>query len=166
MSKIKEYITPREAAEIIGCSSATVRNYIKQGVVNARKVGGRIYIKRTALRKMEERYKALEPPCGYITVREAARRLRVVPATIHALIGQGRLEHTISAHKSGGGFTRWVVDSVPDFSRWMHRADYADRYGVSHDCVLLQAAKQGFNIKSYAGYIYLRKPSDSNEQEC
>ena len=161
MSKIKEYITPREAAEIIGCTSATVRNYAKRGKVECNKVNGRYYIKRSAIGKLQDMFEQDDVPAGYITVKEAARRLKIVPATVHALIGNGRLQCKVSNHKSGGGYTRWVVDNVPDFSRWISRSEYSRYYGVSNDCVLLQAAKRGFEIKSFAGYIYLRKASDN-----
>ena len=36
-----ERITPEEAAKVLGCTSQSLRNYIKQGLLPAIRIGGR-----------------------------------------------------------------------------------------------------------------------------
>lgn len=60
----RPYYTVTEAAELIGVSGQTVKNWISRGMLKGYRLGGRIVIPRTELddyRPMAEASKAIEP---------------------------------------------------------------------------------------------------------
>lgn len=48
----KEYLTAKEVKEILQCSDNTLSNYRKNGMLSAKKVGGRFYYCQTDLGKL------------------------------------------------------------------------------------------------------------------
>ena len=58
-SKLPEYGTRKEVASILRISLPTVDDYIKRGILEAVRVGGRIRIRRTAIEKAVTEIKSL-----------------------------------------------------------------------------------------------------------
>lgn len=113
MIKIKLY-TPKQAAKILELHPETVRKFLRQGKIKARKIGGW----KITEEELQEFIKnppqlQLDPdpePSGYITTEEAADILGKGRRTIQDYCNQGKLE----ACKDGKG---WKIskESVEEY---------------------------------------------------
>jgi excisionase family DNA binding protein len=126
-----------EAAKRLGMPQTTLRGMVADGRLPAVKVGGRLRVYPADIDKLaqpvEPKPKPAPPPPappeppqvppGFISVREAARRLRVTPRTIRDRLTAGYLR---GVHTAG----RWWLDpeSVAAFTR-IHGEGDALRHG-------------------------------------
>ena len=55
---MKEYLTAEEIAAKFGVTPATVRNWIKAGILTGKKIGGRFRVSKKVLDKFEEQFLA------------------------------------------------------------------------------------------------------------
>ncbi len=49
---MNELLTIKEAAEMVGCHESTIRNWIKSGVIESLKIGGKRRFKKSVIEKI------------------------------------------------------------------------------------------------------------------
>jgi excisionase family DNA binding protein len=125
-----DYVTPKQAAEILGVNAVTVRMWCRKGTIERRRIGKRWEIpKRAIIRRMQTLLPTPWSQQEYLSIRKAAKVLNMNEHTLRSWVKKGQ----VPVRKMGRNYQlsrrtiqnlmmalqeRYMVDGSPGLDGW------------------------------------------------